>query len=61
MDEKIKVLLEQLLKEVQSAGATTALLLNELDFTSEAHNIINEFDSHLSIWEDDIEELINAL
>lgn len=57
MNDKVKRLLEQLLREVQAVGATTAELLNDLDDTSEAHRIINELDSIISIWEDDIEEL----
>lgn len=57
----IQALLSQLLHEVREAGGSTAQLLDLLDETSEAHRVINEMDSHLSIWEDDIEELIKHL
>jgi len=54
-------LLGQLLKEVREAGGTTAQLLDQISFEEDpvAHHIINEIDSQLSIWEDEITDLIN--
>ena len=55
--DSVERLLTQLLKEVRATGATTLTLLEGLEVTSDAHRIINEMDSQLSVWEDDIVEL----
>lgn len=52
---------ERLLKEVRAAGGTTAELLSQLPDNGGPHRQINEMDSWLSVWEDQIEVLIDEL
>jgi hypothetical protein len=59
LDKSLKDKFLQLQKEVQAAGGTTAELLGPpLDENSDEYRIVNEMDSHLSIFEDQLEQIL---
>lgn len=61
MDDRTREVLLHLDKAIREVGGDTAVLLELLDDTSEAHQTINLLDSILPDWEDAIGDLLKHL